>query len=125
MQQLRMVGLRNQSDHMILYHANTEGERVKPDQIARGSAYWLERIMRALIGGPGSTGESARPDSPPQQGWGTAELTLDAVSLLCRRLNKLLSSRLNMLHAMLPGGHYKKADRQRQAEFNFCHANSL
>ena len=32
----------------------TEGERVKPDQTARDSAYWLGRIMRALIVGFGS-----------------------------------------------------------------------
>ena len=31
----------------------TEGERVKPDQTARDSAYWLGRIMRALIVGLG------------------------------------------------------------------------
>ena len=48
-QQLRMVGLRNQS-----HHGNTEGERVKPDQTTRDSAYWLGRIMRALIVGFGS-----------------------------------------------------------------------
>ena len=32
----------------------TEGERVKPDQTAQDSAYWLGRIMRALIVGFGS-----------------------------------------------------------------------
>jgi len=52
----RMVGLRNQS-----HHGNTEGERVKPDQTARDSACWWERIMRALIGGL-EVGKSARPD---------------------------------------------------------------
>ena len=76
----------------------TEGERVKPDQTARDSAYWLGRIMRALIVGFGSgnrldqTGKVRCPAGPPQRGWGTAGLTLDAVSLLCRRLNKLVSS---------------------------------
>ena len=91
--------------------SNTEGERVKPDQTARDSAYWLGRIMRALIVGFGSgnrldqTGKVRCPAGPPQRGWGTAGLTLDAVSLLCRRLNKLVSSRRSMLQAMLPGGH--------------------
>ena len=55
-QQLRMAGLRNQS-----HHENTEGERVKPDQTARDSAYWLGRIMRALIVGF-EPGKLARPD---------------------------------------------------------------
>ena len=85
----------------------TEGERVKPDQTARDSAYWLGRIMRALIVGLGSgnrldqTGKVRCPAGPPQRGWGTAGLTLDAVSLL----NKLVSSRRNRMQAMLPGGH--------------------
>ena len=80
----------------------TEGERVKPDQTARDSAYWLGRIMRALIVGFGSgnrldqTGKVRCPAGPPQRGWGTAGLTLDAVSLLCRRLNKLVSSMRSM-----------------------------
>ena len=75
----------------------TEGERVKPDQTARDSAYWLGRIMRALIVGLGSgnrldqTGKVRCPAGPSQRGWGTAGLTLDAVFLLCRRLNKLVS----------------------------------
>ena len=91
-----MVGLRNQS-----HHENTEGERVKPDQTARDSAYWLGRIMRALIVGFGSGNRldqmgkvrcsAGPPQLQPQAGWGTAGLTLDAVFLLCRRLNKLVS----------------------------------
>ena len=56
-QQLGMVGLRNQS-----HHENTEGERVKPDQTARDSAYWLGRITRALIVRGARVEESARPD---------------------------------------------------------------